>query len=405
VSSEVRLIVRRELLTRLRSKMYVISTLVLVAAVVGFAVVMDAVGGGTSSADVGLVRTASSPRSLVEAAGRTVGLELRISEVTDVTQGAQWLSDGKLDALVVTVGERAAGSATSPAGGTVQVVVKKHLDQQLRAALTVLAHQVASDQAVTAAGADPATVNAAVALAGVQVRSLETPPQFEGQRIALGTIAGILIYLSLMIFGQVVAQGVIEEKTSRVVELLLATVRPWQLMLGKVVGIGIAGLLQMLAVVVAGTGAGLATGALSMPSSVAVGTALWTLVWFLVGFVMYALLFAAAGALVSRQEDAAGVTSPILGLLILPYVVGISVLPAQPDNGLATGLSLVPLFSPTLMPVRIALGVAAGWEIALTLVLSVVLTTGLLVVTGRVYGNSVMRSGARVRLRDALSPL
>jgi ABC-2 type transport system permease protein len=89
----------------------------------------------------------------------------------------------------------------------------------------------------------------------------------------------------------------------------------------------------------------------------------------------------------------------------VPYVVGISVLPAQPDNGTATILSLVPLFSPTLMPVRIALGVAAGWQIALTLVLSLLLTAGLLVITGRIYGNSVMRSGARVRLGDALRPL
>jgi ABC-2 type transport system permease protein len=385
--------------------MYRISTLLLLVAVVGFAVVMHVVGGRTASADVGLVRAASAAQPLVEAAGRTVGLEMRLVPVDDASQGAALVRDGQLDALVLAVGERAAGGSTSPAGGTVQVVVKRHLDSQLQAALTVLAHQVASDQAVAAAGADPAAVRTAVAASGVQVRSLETAPQFGGQRIALGTIAGILIYLSLMIFGQVVAQGVIEEKTSRVVELLLATVRPWQLMLGKVIGIGIAGLLQMLAVVAAGVVAGLATGALTMPSSVALGAAAWTLAWFLVGFVMYALLFAAAGALVSRQEDAAGVTSPILALLIVPYVVGVSVLPSHPDNGLAAGLSLVPLFSPTLMPVRIALGAAAGWEIALTLVLSLLLTGALLVVTGRIYGNSVMRSGARVRLRDALSPL
>jgi ABC-2 type transport system permease protein len=248
-------------------------------------------------------------------------------------------------------------------------------------------------------------VNSAVAASGIHVRSLETAPQYQGQRVVLGMVAGILVYLSLVIFGQFVSQGVIEEKTSRVVELLLATVRPWQLMLGKVVGIGVAGLLQMIAVVGVGAAVGLATGALTMPSAVAAGTAVWAVVWFLVGFVMYALLFAAAGALVSRQEDAPGVTSPILALIIVPYVVGISVLPAQPDNGTATILSLVPLFSPTLMPVRIALGVAAGWQIALTLVLSLLLTAGLLVITGRIYGNSVMRSGARVRLGDALRPL
>ncbi len=403
--NEVGLIVRRELVTRLRSKMYVISTLIMVVAIAAFAGVMHLVGGRVSSVQVGLLPATASSQPLVELAGRTVGLVIDTVPVADDAQGQQRLRDGDLDALVVSVGSRAPGRATSPAGGTVQVVVKKNLDEQLRAALTVMARQVAQNQAVEAAGGDPQAVNLAVATSGVQVRSLETVPQYQSQRIALGVIAGILVYLSLMIFGQVVSQGVIEEKTSRVVELLLATVRPWQLMLGKVIGIGIAGLLQMVVVAGVGVAAGLATGALTIPSTVAVGTAVWTVVWFLVGFVMYALLFAAAGAMVSRQEDAAGVTSPILALIVVPYVVGISVLPAQPDNSTATVLSLLPMFSPTLMPVRIALGVAAGWEIALTLVLSLLLTAGLLAITGRIYGNSVMRSGARVRLRDALRPL
>jgi ABC-2 type transport system permease protein len=402
MNGPVALIVRRELLTRLRSKMYVISTVLLVAAIVAFAVVMQLVGGRTSSADVGLVPSAAAAQPLVRSAGQTVGLVVRTVPVADDAHGRQALRDGTLDALVTAVGPAADGT---PAGGTVQVVVKKTLDERLQAALTVLARQVAQDQAVQAAGADPSAVNTAVAASDVQVRSLETVPAHQSERVVLGMVAGILVYLSLMIFGQVVAQGVIEEKTSRVVELLLATVRPWQLMLGKVVGIGLAGLLQMLLVVGAGVGAGLGTGALSMPSSLAVGTAVWTLVWFLVGFVMYALLFAAAGALVSRQEDAAGVTSPILALIIVPYVVAVSVLPAQPDNGTASLLSLVPVFSPTIMPVRIALGVAAGWEIALTLVLSLLLTVGLLGLTARIYANSVMRSGARVRLGDALRPL
>jgi ABC-2 type transport system permease protein len=403
--TEVGLIVRRELTTRLRSKMYVISTVLLVVAIGLFAVIMQVVGDRTSSVDVGLVPSVASSQPLVESAGRTVGLTVHSVPVVDEATGQQRLRDGELDALVVEVGARTPGSQTSPAGGTVQVVVKKDLGQQLQAALTVMARQVAQDQAVAAAGADPQAVRTAVATSGVQVRSLETVPAYQGQRVVLGMVAGILVYLSLMIFGQVVSQGVIEEKTSRVVELLLSTVRPWQLMLGKVVGIGLAGLLQMVVVVGVGVGVGLGTGALTMPSAVAVGTAVWTVVWFLVGFIMYALLFAAAGALVSRQEDAAGVTSPILALIIVPYVVGISVLPAQPDNGTATLLSLVPVFSPTLMPVRIALGVAAGWEIALTLVLSLLLTAGLLVLTGRIYANSVMRSGARVRLGDALRPL
>ena len=237
-------------------------------------------------------------------------------------------------------------------------------------------------------------MNAAIAGANVQVTALEPATEYQAERVVLGLAAGILVYLALMIYGQTVAQGVVEEKTSRVVELLLATVRPWQLMLGKVAGIGAAGLVQMTLVVGAGIGAGLATGALTMPSTLAVSTAVWAVVWFVVGFLMYALLFAAAGALVSRQEDVGGVTAPILMLIIVPYVIGISVLPADPTNQLAKVLSLIPFFSPTLMPVRIAMGVAAPWEIALTLMLSVGLTVSLVTITGRIYANSVMRTGA-----------
>jgi ABC-2 type transport system permease protein len=92
-------------------------------------------------------------------------------------------------------------------------------------------------------------------------------------------------------------------------------------------------------------------------------------------------------------------------LIIIPYVLAISLLPADPDNQLGRVLSLIPLFSPTLMPVRVALGVAAPWELALAVTLCVLLTVALVGITGRIYANSVMRMGSRVRLRDALKPL
>ena len=131
------------------------------------------------------------------------------------------------------------------------------------------------------------------------------PSPKHNQQIVLGIVAGILIYLALMLNGQAVAQGVVEEKSSRVVELLLATVRPWQLMAGKVVGIGIVGLIQVAVIGVAGVVAGFATGSLSIQASAAAGTIIWLVVWFLLGFVAYALAFAAVAALVSRQEDVA----------------------------------------------------------------------------------------------------
>jgi ABC-2 type transport system permease protein len=198
-----------------------------------------------------------------------------------------------------------------------------------------------------------------------------------------------------------VAQGVVEEKSSRVVELLLTTIRPWQLMLGKVLGIGFVGLAQLLLTAAVGVGFGLATGVLTFPAGLAAGIAVWAVVWFLLGYFVYALMFAALGALVSRQEDVGGVTSPALMVIILPYVLGISILPADPENSLLALLSLIPLFAPTLMPMRIAMGVAAPWEIALSTGLTVLLIVAFVWLAGRIYGNAVLRMGSRIRLRDA----
>ena len=177
----------------------------------------------------------------------------------DVAAGEQELASGRLDALM---------DGTPDA---LTVVVNKGLDDKLRQAVTVLAQQQAFNAAITRAGGDPAAVASAVAAAKFDVRSLKPAPRYQGERIALGLLAGILVYLSLMIYGQTVAQGVVEEKTSCVVELLLATVRPWQLMLGKVVGIGSVGLGQLVVVAAAGLAAALGTGVLSIPSGIAVG--------------------------------------------------------------------------------------------------------------------------------------
>jgi ABC-2 type transport system permease protein len=113
-------------------------------------------------------------------------------------------------------------------------------------------------------------------------------------------------------------------------------------------------------------------------------------------------MFAGLGALVSRQEDVGGVVAPALILIILPYVLGISVLPADPDSELIRWMSIVPFFAPTLMPMRMAMGVAPTWEVVLATALTVLLIVALVWLAGRIYGNAVLRMGSRVRFRDAL---
>jgi len=217
-------------------------------------------------------------------------------------------------------------------------------------------------------------------------------------------VAAILVYVALMMSGQAVAQGVVEEKTSRVVELLLATVRPWQLMVGKVAGIGVVGLIQVAITGAAGVVAGFATGALSIPAVTAVSTVIWLVVWFLLGFTAYALAFAAVAALVSRQEDVAAVVFPVMIFLIIGYIVGVSVLPTAPNSPLIKVMSLIPMFSPTLMPMRIALGGVPAWQLIVSVAAIAIAIPVLVWLSGRIYRNAVLRTGARVRLSEAWQP-
>jgi ABC-2 type transport system permease protein len=245
-------------------------------------------------------------------------------------------------------------------------------------------------------------VDQKVAAADVAVEAMSPPQRYDVPAIVLGSAAGVLIYISLMIQGQRVAHGVVEEKSSRVVELLLSTLRPWQLMTGKVAGIGIVGLAQMLAFGIAGVALAVSLGLLHISISAAVGTVVWLVAWYLLGFALYAFAFAAAGALVSRQEDAGSVVMPALVPVIAGYVFGITFLPGHPDSRLREVLSIIPVFSPTLMPMRLAMGSVPAWQAILS-VLLVALTIPLLAgLAGKIYSNAVLRTGARVTISQAL---
>ena len=385
----IRLVAWREMVTRFRSKAYRIATALMVAGVVAISVLPSF---ATSDAPVSIAlvsRDAALPK-LITAAAEAAGEQVRIQVVPDLGAARTGLSGGTYHLIV-----------RPRVDGRLAVSVVSGLDPPLRGALESVARQRVLRAQVAAAGVDPDRVDAAIAAAGVELTRLHPGREYDPERVGLGMIAGILVYVALLLYGQQVAQGVVEEKSSRIVELLLTAIRPWELMVGKVVGIGAVGLLQLGLTASIGTMLGTATESVDLDASVAAGTAGWTLVWFTLGFAAYALLFAAVGALVSRQEEVGGVSSPVLIVIIAPYVLGISVLPGDPDNTLVAVLSMIPIFSPTLMPMRIALGVP-GWQLAVSVVAMLVLIAFLIWLAGRVYGNAVLRTGTRVRLRDAL---
>jgi ABC-2 type transport system permease protein len=386
----VRLVASREVTTKMRSKAFIITTVATLVLLIGFALVMKLSGG--SDETVGVTQETQALAGPLKATASRIGQSVDTKVVSE-EEGRKQVADGTLDALIV-------GGTDGP----LRVVVEKDLDGDLEDSLTVLAGQLALSQEITELGGDPAQVQSSVASASVDVEPLEEPYPYQPEQLVLGIIAGILIYMSLLLNGQLVAQGVVEEKSSRVVELLLSTIRPWQLMAGKVMGIGFVGFVQMVVVGGGGLIAALALDVLSIPVSAAIGTVVWLIVWYLLGFVMYSLVFAALGALVSRQEDVGGVITPALMFVIVGYVIGISVLPSEPDNTLAEVLSVIPVFAPTLMPMRLAMGGVPVWEAIVSVGLVVALIPLLVWLAGRIYANAVMRSGAKVKLRDALRP-
>jgi ABC-2 type transport system permease protein len=210
----------------------------------------------------------------------------------------------------------------------------------------------------------------------------------------------VLLYSLLILFGQFVAQGVVEEKSSRVVELLLATMRPWQLLAGKIIGLGLLGFLQMLVIAVVGVAGALAFDVVSVPGRL-IGTVVTVVAWFVVGYAFYASVFAAAASLVSRQEDLGSVITPASIVLILGFVIAIQAA-QDPGSTLATVTSFLPGMSPMVMPVRQAAGDAAWWEVGVAVLVMLVAIAVVVRIGGRVYAGALLRTGGKVKLREAL---
>ena len=382
------LIARREFITRTRSRFYIVGTVVFMLAVAGYIVLQAyVIGRTTTTVKVGFDSSAQTLAQPLQAAARAEKLNVEIQNVASVADGEADVRAGKLDALV-------SGDPAAP-----QVAVKDQIDPTLEATLNALVKQQALNHALATAGVSPVAVDSQVAAASIHEVFLDPNAAIKTQRRIVGVFIAVLLYVALVIYGQLVASGVVEEKANRVVEILLATVKPRQLLIGKVVGIGAVGLLQLVLLAVVALIAVSRTQVISVPDvgvvSVAAG-----LFWFVVGFLFYALIYAAAGSLVSRQEDIGSVTAPLSMLIVGTYLAFFWVV-ANPDNPIGVGLSMLPPFAPILMPARIATGDAQLWQVIVAAVLTIAAIAGLNSLAARIYSNSVLRIGTRVPILEA----
>ncbi|MFE0021363.1 ABC transporter permease [Amycolatopsis sp. NPDC059021] len=383
------LVMKRELNTRLRTRSFVVGTAVMLVLLIGFVAFQSGLAGSSSKSTVGLTGQSTGIAQQLQAAGSQTGQTIKTVSVPDAAEGRAKVENGDFDALV-------SGSASD-----LKVLVKSTLDSKLRTVLDQVARQQVLNAKMSEAGLDPAQVMREVSATAVGVDAIKPQDPDSGKRLVVGLVVVVLLYMSIVTYGMLVAQGVVEEKSSRVVEILLSSVRPWQLLLGKVIGLGLVGLTQLAILAVAGAIVASATGVFTL-SGFATGALVWGLVWYLLGFLLYATIYGAMGSLVSRQEDTQSVVGPVNMVLIVGFIVGFNLLIQSPDGTAAKVLSLVPLFSPILMPARISTGAAAGWEIAASLVLTGLLVALLTWLGGKIYGNSVLRLGSRIKLSEAL---
>jgi ABC-2 type transport system permease protein len=389
----VSLVARRELAARLRTRSFVLGTVLSALVLAGFVLTQSTVFDDHREDTIGMNGQAIAVAGQLADEARQVGRDVRTVEVTDLADGRAQVADGRLDALV------------SGAPAALAVLVRNGLDDELRGVLNGLVRQQVL-RGQLAAFEDPTDLDVdgvlrTVAEAHVTVRALASPDPAHDERLALALVVVALLYLALLLYGSLVAQGVVAEKSSGVAEFLLPVVRPGQLLGGKVAGLGLVGLVQLVAVGLVGLVVALATKVL-VSAGPAVTALAWGLVWYVLGFLLYATVFAAVGTLVSRQEDVQSVLMPVTVVLLVAFVLGFAVLSRDSAGALTTVLSLVPPLSPLLMPGRLALGTVPFWQLALALALTVAAIAVLARICGRMYRNSLLRPGSRVTLRTAL---
>ncbi|MFD4673145.1 ABC transporter permease [Lentzea sp. NPDC058450] len=386
----VSLVAKREFVTKVRTRSFLIGTAVIIAVLAGYVVLQSFLFDDQQRSVVGLSGQATQLADPLREKAKAFGIDLETRDVTAGGNPEEQVRDGSLDALV------------TGAPPVLRMIVKDSGDQVLTTALNdVLRQQVLIAQLAETGTTTPQEIAQNLAKVTVDVTALEPVDPQRGQRLAIGLIVAALLYYSLLVYGTMVAQGVVEEKSSRVVELLLATLRPWQLLLGKVIGLGAVGLLQLL--VISAVGLGLSSAFDVIDVSAFGGAVLLTgVLWYLLGFFLYATVFAAAASLVSRQEELQSVLTPISMTIIVAFVAGINLMIGSPSGSTVTVLSLLPPFAPILMPGRMALGVAPTWQVLLAVVLALLAIAAITWLGGKVYANAVLRTGARVKLREAL---
>lgn len=407
--SQWAVIARREFLERVRTKWFVIVTLLGPLGLVGIVVIPAYLGKKSAEKPVVVQVVDESDRAVGEAvvaASAALGSKYKIEAVAgQVGEDELWrrVKAEEIDGFLrIPAGIIDGGEALYRGDNAASFSVRAELTKLVNFAVVGIRAQDA--------GLDEANVLRVLRPVSV---SMEGSAGASGAGLFIaGYVVMFLLYMAILLYAMNVMRGVIQEKTSRVVEIIISAARPRALMLGKIIGVGSVGLAQLtlwavLALVLINyRGPVLETfgiegaSSLSLPALGALDFAV-VLAYFLLGFFLYAALYAAIGALVSSEQEASQLQMPVVLLLIIP-VMSVGALTDDPNGPIASALTQFPFSSPVLMPMRYLLDGASLAEVGVSLAILAATIAGVVWVAAKIYRLGILLTGKRPGLREIL---
>lgn len=383
----IRMVAGREMRERIKSRSFIVSNVVTVLVLLG-AVILIPIFAADDPVQLGLAgEVPDGLEASIEAVAAELDEEIEFKTHATTEAGVAALETGEVGALLVDADE---------------LVFEEEQSDRLVFIVNTATAAAKTEAAIAESGvtADQIAI-LAEAEAPIAVRSLIEPEEenfFNG--FGGATVGVILMFMAITLYGNTVLMGVLEEKTTRVVEVILSTVRPWHLLAGKVVGLGLLGLFQLALMLGIGVTVAVITDLTDLPEGI-LGSIGWILLWFILGYTFYAVLYAMGGAMAGKLEDAQSTAAPAGFLVLIGYLFSfIAVLP-NPDGLVAKISSVLPPFAPFAMPALIALGEADLWQIVLSIGLMVAAIYGTIRLAGRIYSGGLLGGGERLKLRDA----
>jgi ABC-2 type transport system permease protein len=384
------LVAKREIIERGRSRGFVFSVLFTTLLVVGSFVVPSLLFDNDDPKVIGVVGpTPPGLESALSVTASRVGQEIRVIELESVDAAQAALDSDAVDAVVNVPPDL----STS---GTVQFAEEPDAALAQIASASIVALRL--QDLLLEANVDPAALIAAQEAPVVD--SLDPETDVDQARFLFANIGAVLILVGIFSFGFTVLTGVIEEKQSRVVEVVLSTVRPRDLLMGKVLGIGILGLVQLVVFVVAALGAAVLTRRFALPETTP-GAVVMLAVWFILGYALYSTALGFLGALASRLEEASNASTPVTMIAMISYFVAIFAVINDPTGIVARVATFLPPSAPFVVPLRAAYDAIEPIEVVIAVVVTVAAIWALFAVGARVYAGAVLQTAGRTKLRDA----